>query len=206
MRNVWLLLVMVATLPTARLAAQDKTQSAKEQLAHKELRAMRDDMIDAVKKYDLDRVLTFLDDDVEVTWQNSEVSRGPEEVRAYCLRMMKGPNRILESIDANPTVDAPAQLYGDDTAVAYGISKDHFKLTDGRDFEVDSRWSATVVKKNGQWKIVSFHMSANMFDNPVMWIVVKRIAIWTGIAAGIGGLLLGFIAARLLRRRAPTTP
>jgi uncharacterized protein (TIGR02246 family) len=207
MRNVWLLLVMVSIpLAPARLAAQDKTQSDKEQLAHKELRALRDAVVEAINKNDLDRLATFLDDDVVVTWQNSEVCRGPKEVRAYYDRMMKGPDRVVESVAIDPKVDAPANLYDDNTAVGWGGSKDHFKLTNGRDFPVDSRWSATVVRKDGQWKIASFHASVNMFDSPITWIEVWRARLWTGIPAAIAGLLLGFVIARLFRRKAPITP
>jgi uncharacterized protein (TIGR02246 family) len=207
MRNVWLVLLMVS-IPVApvRLAAQEKAQSDKEQLAHKELQALRDAVVEAINKNDLDRLATFLDDDVVVTWQNSEVCRGPKEVRAYYDRMMKGPDRVVESVAIDPKVDAPANLFGDNTAMAWGGSKDHFKLTDGRDFPVESRWSATVVRKDGQWKIASFHASVNMFDSPIMWIAVKKFMFWTGIGVGLAGLLLGFIIARLLQRKAPITP
>jgi hypothetical protein len=58
-----------------------------------------------------------------------------------------------------------------------------------------------VVKKNGKWKVASFHASTNTFDNPVLWIAVKRVAIWTGVSAGLLGLVLGFSAAWLLRKR-----
>jgi uncharacterized protein (TIGR02246 family) len=200
MRTIWLPLALLwfALTPAA---AQDKSDPNKEHPAHQELRAMRDALIEVVNKHDLDRLLTFLDDDVVVTWQNGEVSRGPKEVRAYYERMMQGPNRVVESVTIAPHVDTLTHLYGDNAGVAHGSSKDHFKLTDGRDLDLDTRWSATVVKKDGQWKIASFHASTNMFDNPVLWIAVRRSMWWIGIAAVLAGLLLGFIAARLLRRR-----
>ncbi len=182
MRHVAVLSLMIGfALSPAPLAAQAKSEPAKEHPAHQELRAIRDHLIDAVNKNDLDRLLTYLDDDVVVTWQNGEVSRGPKEVREYYERMMKGPGRVVESITIEPTVDALTHLYGDDAGVAYGSSKDHFTLTDGRDFVLVSRWSATAVKKDGQWKIAEFHASGNLFDNPVLWIAVRRTAIWTGI-------------------------
>ena len=144
MRKVcFLWLIAVPLLPGA-LPAQDKGEPGKEHPAHQELRVLRDNLIDAVNKQDLDRLLTFLDEDIVVTWQNAEVSRGPKEVRAYYERMMKGPNRVVESVTIDPTVDSLTHLYGDDTGVAYGSSKDHFKLTDGRDFELVSRWTASA--------------------------------------------------------------
>jgi hypothetical protein len=106
----------------------------------------------------------------------------------------------VDSVTIDPTVDELTHLYGD-TGVAFGSSKDHFKLTDGRDFVFDTRWTATAVKKNGKWKVASFHASTNTFDNPVLWIAVKRVALWTGVSAAVLGLVVGLVIGLLLRRR-----
>jgi hypothetical protein len=74
-------------------------------------------------------------------------------------------------------------------------------LTDGRDFAVDTRWTAMLVKKGRRWLVAGFHASTNMFDNPVLHIAIRRTALWVGLVVGVGGLAAGFVAARLLRRR-----
>src|SRR5262249_46123068 len=120
-------------------------------------------------------------------------------------KMMKGPKRVVESISINPTVDELTHLYGD-TGVAFGSSEDHFKLTDGSDFKVDTRWSATLVRKQGKWLIASVHASSNMFDNPVLRVALGRVVTW---AAPVGipvCLLLGFLGGRLWRRKRAATP
>ena len=71
-------------------AAEDKN---KEDPAHEELRALRKGLVEAIQKNDVDDLLTYLDPDVVVTWQNGEVSRKPDGVKAYYDRMMKGPGR-----------------------------------------------------------------------------------------------------------------
>ena len=43
--------------------------------AHAELRALRDALVDAVNKKDVDALLRHLHPDVVVTWLNAEVSR-----------------------------------------------------------------------------------------------------------------------------------
>jgi ketosteroid isomerase-like protein len=181
-------------------AAVAADQPAKEDPAHEELRALKKELTEAVNSQKLETLLALLDNDVVVTWQNGEVSRGPEQVRAYYNRMMKGDQRVVDSIHIDPTVDELTHLYGN-TGVTFGSSKDHFKLTDGRDFEVLTRWSGTLVKKNDRWKVASFHASTNMFDNPVLWIAVKRVAIWSGVLAGLLGLVVGFGVSWLLRKR-----
>jgi uncharacterized protein (TIGR02246 family) len=192
--------VALGLLAVAQARAQDKDPTKKEDPAHQELRALRTQVVAACNKGDIDGVLAVLDKDVVVTWLNGEVSRGPQQVREYMERMIKGPNRIVERFEVNPEPHELTHLYGD-TGVAFGTSKDHFVLTDGKDFDVLSKWSATLAKKDGKWVIANFHSSTNMFDNPVLNIAIKRTATWVGVGAGVGGLLVGFLLGRLLRHR-----
>jgi uncharacterized protein (TIGR02246 family) len=199
MKKRMLFVVAVACLLRAPASGQEG-KPAPEDPTHEELRALRRELVEAVNKNDLEGLLTHLDQNVIVTWLNGEVSRGPEEVRAYYDRMMKGPKPIVKSITIDPTVDDLTHLYGN-TGVAYGSSRDHFQLTDGQDFVVPTRWSATVVKKDGKWLIANFHASTNMFDNPVLMLAIKRTALWVGVIAGLVGLIVGGIGAWFLRRR-----
>ena len=176
----------------------DKT--AKENPAHEELRALRKGMIEAIEKGDIDKLLTYLDPDVVVTWENGEVSRKPAGVKEYWDRMMKGPQRVVESVTIDPTADELTHLYGD-TGIAFGSSHDHYKLADGKDFDLLTRWTATLVRKGGTWKVAAFQAGVNMFDNAVLRLAVVRTAWWAGGIAAIVGLLVGFVIARVFRKR-----
>jgi uncharacterized protein (TIGR02246 family) len=196
MRRNLIVLALVGVLP-APAAAQ---QPPKEDPAHEELRALKRRLVEASNKDDIEGVLACLDKDVVVTWMNGEVSRKPEGVKAYLERMTRGPNRIVNRFKTSPEVEELTHLYGD-TGVAFGTSKDWFELTDGREFEVPTRWSATVVKKDGKWLIANFHASVNAFDNAILWIAVRRSILWTAVIAVLLGLVLGFFAGRLRRRK-----
>jgi uncharacterized protein (TIGR02246 family) len=172
--------------------------------AHEELRALRREMVEAINKNDMDALLSHLDKDVVVTWMDASVSRGPRGVKEYIEKMTKGENRKVNSHSTQAEVDELTHLYGN-TGVATGHSRDQFVLTDGRDFAVDTRWTATLVKKEGKWKVASFHSSADMFDNPVLFIAVRRTATWAGGIAGVAGLAIGFVVVWLLRRRKQAT-
>ncbi len=123
--------LIATSLPTADIEAQaieaDTKQVAaaaedknKENPAHEELRALRKGLVEAIKKNDVDELLTYLDPDVVVTWQNGEVSRKPDGVKAYYDRMMKGPQRVVDTLTIDPTVEELTHLYGD-TGVAFGM-------------------------------------------------------------------------------------
>jgi ketosteroid isomerase-like protein len=195
-------LALLLLLAAAASADQPAPPPKDEDPRHEELRGLLRELTEAYNKGDYEKVFTYLDDDVVVTWQNGQVNRKPAEVRAFFKEMLEGPNHYVESTQIHPTVDELAHLYGD-TAVAFGSSDDHLKLTNGMDLNLHNRWTATVVKKNNQWKVASFQVSVNMFNNPVMDIAIQRIEIWTAVIAGTIGLLLGALIMFVLRRRVP---
>jgi SnoaL-like domain len=167
---------------------------------HQELRVLRDGLVKATNEGNIDALLTHLHANVVVTWQNAEVSRGHAGVREYLLRMTSGPNAAVRSFRTEPTVDELTILYGSDTTgIAFGSSRDTFDLTDGSKFELNGRWSATLVRDGGRWVVANFHASTNLFDNPLLN-MTKR----TAVVSGAGGLLVGAavgLGALLLMRR-----
>jgi uncharacterized protein (TIGR02246 family) len=203
-RTGTLLLLALATLTLGPVRAQEG-KPPPEHPAHKELRALRQELVEAVNKNDIDALLTHLDKDVVVTWLDGRVSRGHEGVREYIEKMTKGENRKVNSYKTEAEADELTHLYGETgvvTGVVTGHSKDAFVLTDGHDFVVNTRWTATLVKKDGdKWKVAGFHASTGMFDNPVLDIAVRRTALWTGGIAAGAGLVVGLGVAWLLLRR-----
>jgi ketosteroid isomerase-like protein len=177
-------------------------EQAKEDPVHAELRAVRDSLIEAVNKNDVDKLQSHLHKNVVVTWMDGRVSRHPDGVKTYYDQMMKGDERVVESVQIKPDVDELSIIYGGTTAVAFGHSDDEFKLKEGLAFIVRTRWTATLVKEDGKWLIAAFHASAGLFDNPLLR-AAQRMVYWVGGIAGVGGLVLGALAMRFLRRRAP---
>lgn len=185
-------LTIIASSPV--VSAQAPVANAAENPAHAELRKLREAIVDAIRKNDLDAILAHLDEDVVVTWQDGSATRKPQGVREYYERMTTGPDRIVERVEIDPKVDQLTHFYGD-TGVAAGSSRDLFVLTDGRELNFDTRWTATVVKKQGQWKLASFHISTNAFDNPVLKLAIGKVLAWSlGIGvpcAAAVGILIG---------------
>lgn len=163
--------------------------------AHNELRAVRDELLDAINKGDIERQLTYLQTNVVMTALNTEVSRGREGVRAYFNKMTTGPKRVVESFSAEVNVDELTILYGGDTGIAFGSAVQHYKLTNGVKLDAKTRWTATFVKEDGRWLIASLHASANLFDNPLLT-MTKRTAYWAGGGGLVAGLLIGILLAR----------
>jgi ketosteroid isomerase-like protein len=206
-RLKWIIAVFV--LAPALAASQEPAAEpvAPEDPAHQELRNLRDAMVDAFNKQDLDALLAHVAEDAVLTWQDAQVSRGRQGVRDYYQRMMTGDDRIVESVTATVEVDELTRLYGQEgeTGLAFGRLDQDFRLTDGRDFHLSNRWTAHVVKNGGGWEVSAFHVSANLFDNPVLDLVMRQIALWAGGGSLAVGLILGLILGRLIFRRRATT-
>ena len=190
----------VTQTPTpAQPAAATPTASAGTEQDVKEIGALRQRLVDAFNRGDIDTLLASVSPTVVVIWQNGEVNQGPDAVRQFYTRMMKGPDSVVTKVSFSPEVEG-RRFYGN-TAVSYGTLNDHFTLRSGQELPLNSHWSSTLEKDGaGHWMLTSFHASANIFDNPVTGIAARRAGMW----AGGGGLVLGFIAGAVLaRRRSP---
>lgn len=199
MRNILVVILFLLNWRVAPAAPDPKVEAT-----HNALRALRDGFVDAINKDDVERQLTFLHTNVVVTWHNAEVSRGHEGVRAYYDRLLKGPQRMFESFSAEVKVDELTALHGENTGVAWGSSVEHFKLTNGRAFDLSGRWTATLIRENDKWLIASLHMSTNIFDNAIITMMKDRVMM-LAVAVLLFGLLVGgFIGWRLRRPRATT--
>ena len=67
---------------------------------------------------------------------NNQVCRGPEEVRAYFDRMLKGPDSVLKSVRFDIEVDRLTDLYGD-TGLAFGDSNAVYVMRNGMESHPD---------------------------------------------------------------------
>ncbi len=199
MRQIGGLLAWMFLCPLV-IAQAPQAARADDEATHQALREMRDTVVNALNKGDVEAVIPYLHKNIVFTAMNGEVCRGHDAVRAYFKRMMKDPGHVVESVQVNPAVDRLADLYGS-TGVAYGSSVDHYKLTNGQEFEINARWSATMVKENGNWQIASFQSAANIFDNPLLN-KVKSSLYWGAGGAGLIGLVLGLFIGRRWGRSA----
>jgi len=151
-----------------------------------------------INDQNVERMVAQMTPDATVTWLNGEVSRGHDEIRAYYHRMVQGPDRILDKYTTAAKLGAHARFFGD-VAVADGTMRDSFFPVSRKPFQLDSNWTSTSVKVDGQWKVASMHLSANVFTNDL--IQEAKDAAWkTGIGGAVAGLLLGLLLARLRKR------
>ena len=198
-------------MPAPAAAAPSSDTAA----VHEELRHVRDEILSAWQRRDIEGVLAHVDPEIVVTWQNGEVSRGADGILRFYKEMFEGDGSTLSNLVSTLKVDDLSILHGPDTAIAFGSSHDEFTfkralattaaIGAGNTLALDSRWTATLVRKAGEWKLASYHVSANLFSNPVQDLAVKA----SGRLGAILGFLVGAVVVALiawgLRRRATRT-
>jgi ketosteroid isomerase-like protein len=169
---------------------------------HQELRKLREKAVTAFKAKDIDSLLECLDENIVATLQNGEAYVGHDGVRKFHKRMSEGADRTVKSQETTFNVDDLSFIHNGDAAVARGTLDDHFVLTNEMEFDLKSRWSATVIKEGDHWLVASFHASANMFDNGVSDLMLK----WNTLKFGGLGLLGGVIGTALVMRAIKPRP
>lgn len=193
-----LLLLSLISLPLSAQAPTASPASPSDDATHNELRALRDGLLDAINKGDVERQLTYFHPNAVVTWHNAEVSRGRDGIQKYMSRMLEGPDKVVESFTAEVNVDELTILHGGstgDTGISFGSAVEHFKMANGRTLDLPARWSTTLVREDGKWLIASLHASDNLFDNPLLG-MARRMVWMVGGGALLAGLVLGFFLGR----------
>lgn len=170
---------------------------AQDEAVHDDIRAMRDRAIAAFQARDVEALFAELDDRVIFTAMNNETVTGKEALTAYYAKMMDGSAGLVSDLQVAFETDALATLLaGNQAAVASGSVVAAFKMRAGLEFSVPLRWTATLSRDGGAWKIVALHFSANIFDNPID--SALRSYLWLMLAAA---LVVGLVAGLVLRRR-----
>ncbi len=200
--GLWYAIALTALLRPLPIAAQSDLHQEDRQALLKILSEVEK----AINAQDVEGILAQMRPDCTVTWWNAEISRGHDEIRAYYRRMMKDEGRLISKYTTHAKLGEHARFIGSgaDVALADGSMEDEFFPIIRGPFKLSSRWSATAAKSGGEWKIVSLHLSSNVFTNTLIAELTR--ALWFAAIAGlvIGGLGGWFMARRAKRR--PSEP
>ena len=194
-------LVGIGTLSWAssRCFADEPPRATLDERTDQQLSELRGGLLDAFKKRDIPALLNFVTSDVIVTWQNAEVSRGKENLKAFIERMIVGPQSVVSEVDGSPTVEG-RKIY-ENQIISYGHKNDSFTLrATGQTLPFDSRFSALIVRENGRLLLSGLHLSVNAFSNPILSAEVGLFK--TGAIVGsLLSLVIGFVLGRRARKK-----
>jgi ketosteroid isomerase-like protein len=187
------LLSCVQSLNTA-LAADDSREAD-----HAALRALRDKVGAAIDKQDVKTLVSCFAKEFAFAAVNQTILTNETQVQEFFDRMFHSNDALLTGLKTEPKADIPTRFVDANTGVCYGSSKDTYTLKSGKVVEMKVRWSATVVKENGDWKVAIAHIGTDFLENPVLD-GVKSLMKKVGLGAGVGGVLVGLMIGRGIGR------
>lgn len=204
--SFWALIAVLVAISAARgQATQPSGNAPTIDTTLTDLTHLRDALNDAYNRGDVERMLSYLHPDVLIIFPDARVLNGREALRAYYQKMLTGPSPVVSKYTADPIVDG--RQFRGDVDLSWGRMNDHYVLTNGMEFSLNSRFTVTVVKSpegppdTGGWMIRSFHSSTDAFDNPILRIAAKRAMTYAGIGGLAIGIVAGALATRFLRHR-----
>lgn len=187
-----LILISITVLSTTgSIAAQDRNRD------HEELRAMLKAGTEALNSGNPDGLAPLLHSDFSITTVDQKLFTNLNDFKRYYEQMLSGP---VKSLTFNPTADELTVFVGENIGLSHGTSTDTFVFADGDTRTMNSRWTATVYKDNGSWKLLNLHIGTDLLDNPVVS-ALKSQLYKVGIGGGIAGLLIGFLIGWVIRRK-----
>lgn len=175
------------------------SHAGKDQAIHNELRQLLQTVTTAINTQDYNKMLPVISEDASITPITAHFLERKQTIVPY-IDSLIGKDKFIKSFTINFTPDELTELSTDKTwGVSHGSGLEHYTLNDGREYDIKTRWTATLVLENNQWKIKTMHISTNFLDNPILdeaSAAIKKMLILGAIGGLIVGLLLGFFLFR----------
>lgn len=186
-----------APAATSDNVATDQAPAASAEL-ETELTQFRDGLFKSFNEGKYQEMLDkYCHPEVIATWQDGTTSRGHQGVLAEFDKL----KQFIRQMQVHPNTDQRLVLDGGRIVVSSGEMQDDYQLSRGPNVQLHSRWSATLVKTEDRWQLVSFSASTNAFENEVIDLYLQAAKYQWGAIAGIVGLVVGAIIMKLAAGR-----
>lgn len=163
-----------------------------------ELDKFRDDLFHAFNTGDYPAMLEkYCHKDIIATWQDGTTSEGHAGVIAEFDKL----KQFIDKMTVDATTDKRLILNDGNLVISSGEMKDHYVLGRGPSVNLNSRWTATLIKEEDRWMLVSFSASTNAFDNEVVSLYLTSQKYTVSAAAGLIGIGIGLLLSRIMNRR-----
>ena len=172
------------------LSAQEEEEPHAED--HEQLRAMLVLLRDAVNAKDFRALEPHMYSTFSATMIDQNLLTTTDEFTRYFERLFVGDDPLITSLTMSPVADELTQIYDDKYGIARGGNTEVYELASGKTYTLESRWTATLIKDDDQWKLLAIHSGVNFLDNPILAAAGRA-----SIYFGSGGLAIGLLAGLL---------
>ena len=197
MKQLLLTFIIYSVLSTPFMASAAEPDAK----IHNELRTLLKGIETAINSEKYSDLAQYFHKDLRVTTVNQNTISSHPEITAY-FKEWFGEGGYLVSLRMSLKPDTPTEFYNNKTmGIVRGSGIEKYKLTDGRDLDLKTRWTATVIKDtDAKWRIVALHLGTNFYDNAI-YNETRSYLIKMGIIGSLLALVLGFLIGFYLRKR-----
>ncbi|MBC8352577.1 MAG: nuclear transport factor 2 family protein [Planctomycetes bacterium] len=132
----------------------------------------------------------YCHEDIICLWNDGTTSKGREGVTEFFAKL----KTFIDVLKCTPTTQDRSVFADGKYVVSIGEMGDSYEMADGKAFDLDSVWMATLAHDDGEWKLISFAVSTNAFENEV---IDAYLFLRTLVAGGIG-IVIGLVVALAL--------
>jgi len=176
MRTVRWMAATVVSVGCLAGMALGQTAAPDREADHQALRQLRGNFMTAISRQDMPTVMTFLAKEFVITSIDQAVVTNREELAAYYDRMFKGKEAPIAKMEVSAEADVLTRFLGENAGYCYGSALATYTLRDGRVLRIKERWTAVLLKEDGEWKVAAAHRGVNFLDNPIL--SAARMSFW----------------------------
>lgn len=195
--RIWISILIFLASTQLSLAAEHREED------HAALRNLLSDVAMAMNERDVPKLVNSLASEFSVTTVDQKTLSSAKQLEDYFEKTFNSPNSLVTDLKISPEADVLTKFMGESSGYCYGDSLESYTMRDGRKVEMKSRWTASLVKENGRWKIAAVHAGVNFLDNPLVHKLGS--AVTRSAAVGFAGgavvvLLIGFVLRKIKSR------
>ena len=161
-----------------------------------ELKSLRSAIIDSVNNNKFEDLIPYLHKNFVITMIDQKTLKNVSQFKEYFKNLLHSKNAILAKIIINPKGDGPPVFFGEKVAFNTGSSSDTYITKSGHEVVIDTRWTSTLLKENGKWKLFRLHAGGDILDNPLINAAKENLYIFGGVGIAIG-FIVGFFIAKV---------
>lgn len=157
----------------------------------------REIALEALNTRNFTKIDPYLHPQFIITTVDNQVFHTTSEFEKYWNQQFSS---TIENIKMQLQGESIRTFLSPEIDVAAGGAITTFSFKDGKSANMALRWTAVLQKLEDKWMIQSLHFSSNLLDNPVLN-AARQLNKTLGVAAGLGGFLLGAATMVILNRR-----
>ena len=164
-----------------------------------ELKALMTKAAELLSKRDSEKIDTIFTSDFHFTLSDQSLVKGKKAFIEATKKWFDSPEAPISSIIFSPTLDGPATFLSPTVAVANGTCVESYQMKKGEKFDLDTRWSVTLLKTSAGWRVSRLHSGVNPMDNVIVTELKDAIFKYVVVAA-IVSLVIGFVLGKQLAK------